>query len=183
MYVAYQKKRENICEYFLYMFQIEDIIRACGLNRQTIEQTVMPRYSHEPAVQAEVSQWYFGLADQMEEEHIQAHGHLVSLANKINEVLDFHLYLMNNPKEVAYQMQFAKVEPIIGELRQKQPSADTLSDLHLALNAVYGFTILRLKGTQVSKETAAAISSLVVWLNALSAKFKDYETGVLKLDL
>ena len=182
MYVAYQKKKENICEYFLYMFQIEDIIRACGLNRLTIEQTVMPRYSQEPAVQAEVSQWYFGLTDQMEDEHIQKQGHLVSLANKINEVFDFHLYLMNNPKEVAYQMQFAKIEPIIGDLRQRQ-SADTLNDLQLALNAVYGFTILRLKGTQVSKETAAAISSLVVWFNSLSANFRDYETGELKLDL
>ena len=182
MFVAYQKKKENICEYFLYMFQIEDIIRACKLNRQTIEQILLPKYPSEPAVQTEVRQWYFGLADQMEEEHIEQSGHLVSLTNKINEVLDFHLYLLNTPKEVAYQMQFAKVEPILAELRQKQ-DATQLSDLHLALNAVYGFTILRLKGSQVSKETASAISSLVVWLNVLSAKFKEYETGEMKLDL
>ncbi|MBO7476794.1 MAG: DUF4924 family protein [Salinivirgaceae bacterium] len=182
MFVAFQKKKENVCEYLLYMFQIEDIIRACKFNRQTIEQLLLPKYPSEPAVQTEVRQWYFGLADQMEEERIQQSGHLISLTNKINEVLDFHLYLLNTPKEVAYQMQFAKVEPVLAELRQKQ-NATQLSDLHLALNAVYGFTILRLKGSQVSKETAAAISSLVVWFNVLSAKFKEYETGEMKLEL
>ena len=182
MFVAFQKKKENICEYLLYMFQIEDIIRACKLDRPTIEKLLLPKYPSEPAVQAEVRQWYFGLTDQMEEERIQQSGHLISLTNKINEVFDFHLYLLNTPKEVAYQMQFAKVEPVLAELRQKQ-NATQLNDLQLALNAVYGFTILRLKGSQVSKATAAAISSLVVWFNALSAKFKEYETGEMKLEL
>ena len=182
MFVAYQKKKENVCEYFIYMFQIEDIIRACKFDRKTIETTLLPKYPSEPAVQTEVRQWYFGLADQMEDERIQQSGHLISLNNKIDEVFDFHLYLNNNPKEVAYQMQFKKIEPILAELRQKQ-NAQSLNDLHLALNTVYGFTILRLKGAQVSKGTAAAVADLMSWLNMLSAKFKDYESGVMKIEL
>ncbi|MBR5958915.1 MAG: DUF4924 family protein [Salinivirgaceae bacterium] len=182
MFVAYQKKKENICEYFLYMFQIEDLIRACKCDKNLIESQLLPKYPSDLTVRNEVRQWYFGLTDQIVEEKIETQGHLVSLTNKIDEVFDFHLYLLNNPKESAYQMQFAKVEPIIGELRQKQ-NAQSLNDLHLALNAVYGFTILRLKGAQVSKDTAAAISALVMWFNALSTKFRDYETGVLKVDI
>ena len=182
MFVAYQKKKENICEYFLYMFQIEDLIRACKCDMGLIESQLLPKYPSDMAVRNEVRQWYSGLTDQMIDERIQERGHLVSLANKINEVFEFHIYLQNNPKEVAYQMRFAKMQPIIEELRQKQ-NAQSLNDLQLALNAVYGFTILRLKGAQVSKDTAAAISQLVVWFNELSAKFKDYETGELKLDI
>ena len=79
-------------------------------------------------------------------------------------------------------MQFKKIEPILAELRQKQ-NAQSLNDLHLALNTVYGFTILRLKGAQVSKGTAAAVADLMSWLNMLSAKFKDYESGVMKIEL
>ncbi|MBO7145848.1 MAG: DUF4924 family protein [Salinivirgaceae bacterium] len=183
MFVAYQKKKENICEYFLYMFQIEDLIRACKCDKRLIESQLLPKYPSDMTTQNEVRQWYSGLTDQIVDERIQQSGHLVSLTNKINEVLDFHLYLLNNPKEVAYQMRFAKVQPIISELRQRQPLASEFSDLHLALNAVYGFTILRLKGSQVSKETAAAISQLVVWFNELSEKFRAYESGELKLDL
>lgn len=182
MFIAYQKKKENICEYFLYMFQIEDLIRACKLNKPTIESTLLPKYPSEPAVQAEVKQWYFGLTDQMEEEKLQERGHLITLTNKIFEVFDFHLYLMNNVKEVKYQAEFNKVAPMLQELRQKQDATE-LSDLQLALNAVYGFIILRMKGKQVSKSTAEAISAFVEWFNALSAKFSDYETGKLKLDL
>lgn len=164
------------------MFQIEDLIRACKLDKAQIEKYILPKYQQEPAVQAEVRQWYFGLTDQMEEEKLSEKGHLITLANKIDEVLDFHLYLMNNLKEVVYQSKFEKIVPLIQELRAKQPS-DGLSDLHLALNAVYGFVILRMKGSQVSESTAKAIGQFVEWFNALSAKFKDYETGNLKLDL
>ena len=32
MIIASQKKKENIAEYLLYMWQIEDIIRAYGLD-------------------------------------------------------------------------------------------------------------------------------------------------------
>ncbi len=181
MFVAYQKKKENICEYFLYMFQVEDLIRACKLDKSLIETDLLPKYPSEPAVQAEVRQWYFGLTDQMEEEKLAERGHLITLANKIDEVFDFHLYLMNNVKEVAYQLKFEKVSPLLLELRQKQQSAQ-LNDLHLALNAVYGFVILRMKGSQVTKSTAEAISVLVEWFNALSAKFKDYEEGRLKIE-
>lgn len=182
MFVAYQKKKENICEYFLYMFQIEDLIRACKCDKNLIKATLLPKYPSEPAVQTEVERWYSGLADQMEEERIQQNGHLISLTNKIDEVFDFHLYLINNPKEVAYQMQFKKIEPILAELRQKQ-NAQSLNDLNLALNTIYGFTILRLKGAQVSKGTAAAVAELMVWLNTLSAKFKEYESGEMKIEL
>lgn len=182
MFIAYQKKKENICEYFLYMFQIEDLIRACKFSKPTIESTLLPKYPAEPAVQTEVRQWYFGLTDQMEEEKLQERGHLITITNKIFEVYDFHLYLMNNVKEMKYQAEFNKVAPMIQELRQKQDATD-LSDLQLALNAVYGFIILRMKGKQVSKSTAEAISAFVEWFNALSAKFSDYETGKLKLDL
>ena len=37
MIVARQKKKENIAEYLLYMWQIEDIIRACGGNIDVIK--------------------------------------------------------------------------------------------------------------------------------------------------
>ncbi len=37
MIIASQKKKENIAEYLLYMWQIEDIIRAYGLDIDQIQ--------------------------------------------------------------------------------------------------------------------------------------------------
>ena len=40
MIIAEQKRKENIAEYLLYMYQVEDMIRANGLDIESIEKTV-----------------------------------------------------------------------------------------------------------------------------------------------
>lgn len=42
MIIASQKKKENIAEYLLYMWQIEDIIRAYGLDIDQIQKFKEP---------------------------------------------------------------------------------------------------------------------------------------------
>ncbi len=44
MITASQKRKENIAEYLLYMWQIEDIIRANGLDIDRIRENVIDRY-------------------------------------------------------------------------------------------------------------------------------------------
>ena len=41
MYIASAKRKENIAEYLLYMWQIEDIIRAYGLDIEKIKESVI----------------------------------------------------------------------------------------------------------------------------------------------
>ena len=41
MYIASKKRKENIAEYLLYMWQIEDLIRAYGLDIDRIRQNVI----------------------------------------------------------------------------------------------------------------------------------------------
>lgn len=43
MKIASQKRKENIAEYLLYMWQIEDIIRANGLDMDRIRHNVIDR--------------------------------------------------------------------------------------------------------------------------------------------
>ncbi len=45
MITASQKKRENIAEYLLYMWQIEDLIRANGLDIDKIQENIIDRYA------------------------------------------------------------------------------------------------------------------------------------------
>ena len=44
MYIASQKRKENIAEYLLYMWQIEDLIRANGLDLDKIKSNVIDKY-------------------------------------------------------------------------------------------------------------------------------------------
>ena len=43
MYIASQKHKENIAEYLLYMWQIEDMIRAYGLDIDRIKTNVIDK--------------------------------------------------------------------------------------------------------------------------------------------
>ena len=45
MITASQKRKENIAEYLLYMWQIEDIIRANNLDIEQIKANVIDRYT------------------------------------------------------------------------------------------------------------------------------------------
>ena len=44
MIIAQQKRKENICEYLLYMWQVEDLIRANHFDMEQIRQHVVSRY-------------------------------------------------------------------------------------------------------------------------------------------
>ena len=48
MIIASQKRKENIAEYLLYMWQIEDLIRANGLDINKIISNVIDRYDLSP---------------------------------------------------------------------------------------------------------------------------------------
>ena len=48
MYIASRKHKENIAEYLLYMWQIEDLIRANGLDIDLIKANVIDRFNLDP---------------------------------------------------------------------------------------------------------------------------------------
>ena len=45
MIIASQKRKENIAEYLIYMWQIEDIIRANNLDIERIKENVIDRFN------------------------------------------------------------------------------------------------------------------------------------------
>ena len=45
MFIASQKRKENIAEYLLYMWQIEDLIRANNLDIDNIAQNIVAKFS------------------------------------------------------------------------------------------------------------------------------------------
>ena len=58
MIIASQKRKENIAEYLLYMWQIEDIIRANNLDIDRIKTNVIDRYDISPSQKKEMTEWY-----------------------------------------------------------------------------------------------------------------------------
>ncbi len=60
MKIAQQLKEKNIAEYLIYMWQVEDLLRANGCDIDRIRQNIILRYPEEerPALE----EWYGNLA-------------------------------------------------------------------------------------------------------------------------
>lgn len=57
MYTASQKRKENIAEYLLYMWQIEDLIRANNLDIDKIRSSIIDLYDLPPEKKKEMEEW------------------------------------------------------------------------------------------------------------------------------
>ena len=63
MLIALQKRKENIAEYILYLWQVEDLLRANELSIDRVKSMLVDPYAL-PVEQAdELLQWYSNLID------------------------------------------------------------------------------------------------------------------------
>ena len=91
MLIARQKKKENIAEYLLYMWQVEDIIRACGGDMNLIRQRIIDGYQGlTDETRQEMTDWYENLCEMMRIEGVMEKGHLQINKNVIIELTDLH---------------------------------------------------------------------------------------------
>ena len=75
MLVAKQKRKENIAEYILYLYQIEDMIRAFKLDMKLIEERLVANYKADDKTKAAITDWYANLVLMMDKEKIREKGH------------------------------------------------------------------------------------------------------------
>lgn len=176
MIIASQKKKENIAEYLLYMWQIEDIIRAYGLDIDRIQSGIIDKYvSIDETQRKAMREWYESLIDMMRRENVVQSGHLQLNKNVILSLTDLHNRLMQDSRFVEYNAEFYKVLPFIVELRAKQ-GEEKSGEIESCFNALYGILMLRLQGKEISKETTDAAAVISRFLAMLSALYKkDFE--------
>ena len=88
MYISRKLREESISEYLLYMWQVEDLIRANGLDMDKIAASVVAPYNLPEAQHAELVEWYANLVEMMRLEHVEQSGHLQINKNVIIALTD-----------------------------------------------------------------------------------------------
>lgn len=179
MLIAQKKRKENISEYLLYMWQVEDLIRANHFNSDEIRRNLVDRYDQPADVKDEIARWYEELADMMRQEGVMEKGHIQLNKNIIIALTDLHLRLLKSPKEMIYGSMYYKTLPYIVQLRAKSGGED-IPEIETCFTAVYGYLVLRMQGKEVSAETLEAIKQISAFLALLAEKYKDDMEG--KLD-
>jgi hypothetical protein len=176
MIIAQEKRKTNIAEFILYMWQVEDLIRASGFDLARIEETVIGKFNLPAETLEEIRTWYSNLITLMAEEKIVSKGHMSFLVNLIRELNDLHLRLLRSPDEKKYQDLYREASPNIKSLVKK--SWDTFSsEIEACLTGLYGYLMLRLRQEEISEETKNAMTTFSNLLAALSTRFREIEEG------
>ena len=76
MYISQQLKQQNIAEYLLYMWQIEDLLRAYHFDLDKIKKDIVDPYPVTDEQKATLFQWYKDLANMMHDEGVMEKGHV-----------------------------------------------------------------------------------------------------------
>ena len=181
MIIARQKRKENIAEYLLYMWQVEDLIRANNFDMDSIRRTIVDRYDQPDDVKEEIAKWYEELIEMMRSEGVKEKGHIQLNKNVIIALTDLHLRLLKSPKEMVYGAAYYKTLPYIEQLRAKS-GGEELPELETCFNAIYGYLVLRMKGEKISDETMEAIRQISAFLAILAEKYRADMNGELELE-
>ncbi len=181
MIIAQQKRKENIAEYLLYMWQVEDLIRANRFDMDAIRRTVVDRYDQPDDVRQAIMHWYEELADMMRSENAMEHGHIQLNKNVIISLTDLHLRLLKALKEQVYIAAYYKTLPYIVQLRTQSGGVD-IPELETCFTAIYGFLLLRMQGKEISAETMDAVRQISSFLALLAEKYREESNGTLDLE-
>lgn len=171
MIIARQKRKENIAEYLLYMWQVEDLIRANNFDIERIRQTIVSRYDQPEPVRKEIETWYEELIEMMRSEDVKEKGHIQLNKNVVSQLTELHLTLLKDPNEMVYNGAYYKTLPYIVQLRARSGGME-LPEVETCFNAVYGFFIMRMQQKDISEQTIAAVKQISAFLALLAEKYR-----------
>ncbi len=178
MIIAQKLRKENIVEYLLYMWQVEDIIRAYGCSLSRMKEEYISRFEVEDLeTYEEIVDWYGNLIRMMNQEGKRERGHLTINQLVVQQLGELNVQMLESPKFPFYNAEYYKVLPFIVELRQR--GSKNVSEIETCLNALYGVMLLRLQKKEVSLQTQNAVNEISTFLGMLSDYYiKDKTEGL-----
>ena len=149
-----KSKKDNIAEYILYLWQMEDYLRA------------FPE-------QADATPELHELNEMMHREGIINGGHLALAVNALSELEELHAQLLD--EDALYRAAIIRLRPSLNLLKAKT-DRPTMSDIEACLILLYQIMLLRLQKREISSETASVQQQATQLLQFLSKAYKNLTT-------
>ena len=181
MFVAQELRKNNIAEYLLYMWQIEDTIRAFGCSLGRIRREYIDRFDYTDEQKEEESDWFGDLIRMMNQEGCREQGHLQINKVVMQQLQELHSQLLSSPKFPFYNSEYYKVLPYIVELRNRGADKDE-NEVETCFNSLYGVMLLRLQKKEISPDTQHAVKEISTFIGMLSDYYKADKAGNLVLN-
>lgn len=180
MDIAQAKRRENIAEYILYLWQIEDLLRALQFSPEAVwSQLVAPRDCDDEHKQLCLL-WYMDIVDLLRREGKEENGHLDHTLHLIADLHDLHLQLLRLPAGEHYRATFARLEPSLAELRTLAGES-AASDTELSFRALYAAMLYRIKGRTEHSAVTDTLELVSPVIAELADVYRKVEQGEIDL--
>lgn len=183
MDIAKAKRRENIAEYILYLWQLEDLLRALQFSPEAVfSQLIEPRKDITEQQKPVFLMWYMDIANLLHQEGKDEKGHLEHTLHLVGDMHNLHLQLLKLPVGAHYRTTFARLEPELPRLREILGASNVgMSDTELAFRALYAAMLYRIKGqgdTPAVTDTLEYVSPVIA---ELADMYRKVETGEVDL--
>lgn len=178
MYIAKELRTKSIAEYILYMWQVEDLIRAYDCTLRRIKNEYINRFDYTDEQKEEMLDWYGNLVTMMNQEGCREKGHLQINNILIQDLADLHAQLLQSTKFPFYNAEYYKVLPFIVEIRNKGDK--DINEIETCFDALYGVMMLRLQNKEITAETLTAIKEITTFVGMLSDYYLKDKTEGLK---
>jgi len=180
MFVSQQLRKKNIAEYLLYMWQVEDILRAYDCSLSRIRKEYIEQFDYNEDQKEEMTDWYGDLVRMMNREGCRQKGHLQVNKIVLQQLIELNAELLASTKFPFYTSEYYKVLPYIVELRRRGASPDE-PEVETCFNALYGVMMLRLQKKEVSPDTLHAVKEITTFIGMLNDYYFKDKAGELKL--
>lgn len=169
--VAEKKKSQNIGEYLIYMYQMEDLIRSYQGNMEDIRQYVISHYPVSEPEKEEITRWFEGILEKMKKEKILEKGHLRELNQLVDHLLQLHYRLLKSDK--SYFETYNQAKPHILESIVAAKDENPGHEIQVCLNGVYGLLLCRLLGKKVSDDQLKSAETFGEVLSLLNLAYQN----------
>jgi len=182
MDIAQQKRRENIAEYILYLWQLEDLLRALQFSPEAIySQLVAPRPIPEEGKNNFLI-WYMEIGNLLRQEGKESQGHLEHTLHLIGDLHNLHLQLLELPIGEHYRQTFSRVAPELPRLRLiLGKERAEMSDTELQFRALYAAMLYRIKGEGEKSPVSDTLALISPSSGELAALYGKVERGEIDL--
>ena len=178
MYIAQELRKKNIAEYILYMWQVEDTIRAFGCQLSRIRREYIEQFDYTDEQKEEETDWFGNLIRMMNEEGCRERGHLQINKTTLMMLEDLHRQLIDSTKFPFYTSEYNKKLPYIVELRNRGANKKE-NEIETCFNSLYGVMMLKLQKKDISPDTAHAVKEITTLIGMLNDYyFKDKSEGL-----
>lgn len=178
MLIAKRTKETNIAEHVIYMYQIEDLIRAHDHDLEKIKYAFLEPQIEDEALLDEYVNWYGNLIKQMKRDGVVESGHIGDIQEILMELLMLHNTMINVVRDQKYIDVFNAALPVLKDFQSRSQSGD-INLIEVGFNALYGKIVLKLKGQEISEASEQGFKLISDLLGHLAVYYRQMKSGEL----